>query len=50
MHNLSTISCRAALDNLWVICGSPVNNQNYTIRSDVVQSDIPENYKKPASF
>ena len=28
MHNLFTILHCVALDNLWVICGSTVNNQN----------------------
>ena len=50
IHNLFTILHCLALDNLWVICGSTVNNQNCREIEDVSWPDMPESYKKPASF
>ena len=50
MHNLSTILNCAVLDNVWVIRESTVDNQNNRVMKHVVQSDIPESYKEPASF
>ena len=50
MHNLSTILNCAVLDNVWVTRESTVDNQNDRVMKQVVQSDIPESYKEPASF
>ena len=50
IHNLSTILHWLALDNLWVICGSAVNNHNYRKISGIDQSDISENHENLDSF